>query len=105
MQKTLNDTKTYDIAVIGAGVFGAWTAWHLAKRGKRVVLIEAYGPAHARASSGANRASFEWAMARMSCTRCGRKAHSRNGRIFCGIAATALAATGVLGWEAAMTRS
>jgi sarcosine oxidase len=44
--------KTYDIAVIGAGVFGAWTAWHLAKRGKKVVLIDAYGPANARASSG-----------------------------------------------------
>jgi len=48
----LNGRKTYDIAVIGAGVFGAWTAWHLGKRGKQVVLIEAYGPAHARASSG-----------------------------------------------------
>lgn len=44
--------KTYDVAVIGAGVFGAWTAWHLAKRGQRVVLIEAYGPGHSRASSG-----------------------------------------------------
>ena len=44
--------KKYDVAVIGAGVFGAWTAWHLAKRGKRVVLIEAYGPGHSRASSG-----------------------------------------------------
>ena len=44
--------KTYDVAVIGAGVFGAWTAWHLATRGKRVVLIEAYGPGHSRASSG-----------------------------------------------------
>jgi len=44
--------KTYDVAVIGAGVFGAWTAWHLAKRGKRVALIEAIGPAHTRASSG-----------------------------------------------------
>ena len=42
----------YDVAVIGAGVFGAWTAWHLAKRGQRVALIEAYGPAHSRASSG-----------------------------------------------------
>lgn len=44
--------KTYDVAVIGAGVFGAWTAWHLAKRGKCVALIEAYGPGHSRASSG-----------------------------------------------------
>ena len=42
----------FDVAVIGAGVFGAWTAWHLAKRGRRVALIEMYGPAHARASSG-----------------------------------------------------
>jgi sarcosine oxidase len=44
--------KTYDVAVIGAGVFGAWTAWHLAKRRQRVVLIDAYGAANARASSG-----------------------------------------------------
>ena len=44
--------KNYDVAVIGAGAFGAWTAWHLAKRGQRVALIEAYGPAHSRASSG-----------------------------------------------------
>lgn len=44
--------KTYDVAVIGAGAFGAWTAWHLAKRGQRVVLIEAHGPGHSRASSG-----------------------------------------------------
>ena len=44
--------KTFDVAVIGAGVFGAWTAWHLAKRRQRVVLIDAYGAANARASSG-----------------------------------------------------
>jgi monomeric sarcosine oxidase len=44
--------KTFDVAVIGAGVFGAWTAWHLARRGQRVALIEAYGAAHSRASSG-----------------------------------------------------
>jgi sarcosine oxidase len=44
--------KIYDVAVIGAGAFGAWTAWHLAKRGQRVALIEAYGPGHSRASSG-----------------------------------------------------
>jgi len=44
--------NTFDVAVIGAGVFGGWTAWHLAKRGQRVVLLDAYGAANARASSG-----------------------------------------------------
>jgi len=48
----VSSQKTFDVAVIGAGVFGAWTAWHLAKRRQRVVLIDAYGPANARASSG-----------------------------------------------------
>ncbi len=44
-------TTRYDVAVIGAGVFGAWTAWHLARRGQRVLLADAYGPGNARASS------------------------------------------------------
>ena len=48
----MSGQKTYDVAVIGAGAFGAWTAWHLARRGQRVVLVEAYGPGHSRASSG-----------------------------------------------------
>src|SRR5260370_6243449 len=48
----MSGQKTYDIVVVGAGVFGAWTAWHLTKRGQRVVLVDAYGPAHSRASSG-----------------------------------------------------
>src|SRR5258708_1079798 len=48
----MSGQKTFDVAVIGAGVFGAWTAWHLARRGQRVALIDAYGPAHSRASSG-----------------------------------------------------
>jgi len=43
---------TYDVVVVGAGVFGAWTALHLARRKQRVLLVEAYGPAHTRASSG-----------------------------------------------------
>ena len=42
----------FDAAVVGAGVFGAWSAWHLAKRGLRVALLDAYGAANARASSG-----------------------------------------------------
>jgi len=44
--------KTFDVIVVGAGVFGAWTAWHLRMRGQRVLLLDAYGAAHARASSG-----------------------------------------------------
>lgn len=42
----------YDVAVVGAGVFGAWSAYFLQKSGARVVLLDAYGPANSRASSG-----------------------------------------------------
>lgn len=41
-----------DVIVVGAGVFGAWTAWHLLKLGRKVLLLDSWGPAHARASSG-----------------------------------------------------
>src|SRR5438874_5626605 len=40
------------VAVVGAGVFGAWTAHHLLQQGHCVTLIDAWGPAHSRASSG-----------------------------------------------------
>ena len=40
-----------DVAIIGAGVFGAWTAWHLLRAGKSVRLFDAYGAGNARASS------------------------------------------------------
>jgi sarcosine oxidase len=43
--------ERFDIVVVGAGVFGAWTASHFARRDKRVLLLDAYGPANARASS------------------------------------------------------
>ncbi|HVN82030.1 MAG TPA: FAD-dependent oxidoreductase [Terriglobia bacterium] len=42
----------YDVAVVGAGVFGAWTTHHLRRGGKSVVLLDGYGPANSRASSG-----------------------------------------------------
>ncbi len=41
-----------DVAIIGAGVFGAWTAWHLVRAGKSVRLFDAYGAGNARSSSG-----------------------------------------------------
>ena len=44
--------KIYDVGVIGAGVFGAWTAWQLKAAGMDVALVDAYGVGHARASSG-----------------------------------------------------
>ena len=44
--------KPYDVIVVGAGVFGAWTAYRLQLAGRRVALLEAYGPGNARASSG-----------------------------------------------------
>jgi glycine/D-amino acid oxidase-like deaminating enzyme len=40
------------VAVIGAGVFGSWTAEHLRRAGHRVTLVDMEGPAHSRASSG-----------------------------------------------------
>lgn len=42
----------YDVAVIGAGVFGAWSAYQLRLTGASVLLIDAYGPGNSRASSG-----------------------------------------------------
>ena len=44
--------RSWDAIVVGAGVFGAWTAERLRGAGQRVLLVDAWGPAHARASSG-----------------------------------------------------
>ena len=40
------------VAVIGAGVFGSWTAEHLHRAGHKVTLVDMAGPANSRASSG-----------------------------------------------------
>jgi monomeric sarcosine oxidase len=40
------------IVVVGAGAFGGWSALTLLRSGARVTLIDAWGPAHARSSSG-----------------------------------------------------
>src|SRR5262245_15274133 len=42
----------FDVAVIGAGVFGVWIAYQLHPTGARVVVLDQYGPANSRASSG-----------------------------------------------------
>ncbi|GBD31753.1 Monomeric sarcosine oxidase [bacterium HR33] len=41
-----------DVAVIGAGAFGGWTAFHLRRMGASVVLVDQYGPGNSRATSG-----------------------------------------------------
>ena len=45
-------SKPHDFAIIGAGVFGAWTAHFLRRAGASVALLDAYGPANSRSSSG-----------------------------------------------------
>jgi glycine/D-amino acid oxidase-like deaminating enzyme len=40
------------VAVIGAGVFGSWTAEYLRRAGHRVTLVDMAGPANSRSSSG-----------------------------------------------------
>lgn len=44
--------RGYDVAVVGAGVFGAWIALTFQEAGQKVVLIDPYGPGNARSSSG-----------------------------------------------------
>ena len=46
------NNSLYDVVVVGAGVFGAWTAFQLQRAGQRVILIDAHGPGHSRSSSG-----------------------------------------------------
>ncbi len=49
---TFSRRKSYDVVVIGAGVFGIWAAYKLHMAGRRVAVVDAVGPAHSRASSG-----------------------------------------------------
>jgi monomeric sarcosine oxidase len=44
--------NNYEVAVVGAGVFGAWTAYQLRRQGHKVLLLDAYGPGNSRSSSG-----------------------------------------------------
>ncbi|HEY6140368.1 MAG TPA: FAD-dependent oxidoreductase [Thermoanaerobaculia bacterium] len=40
------------VAVVGAGAFGGWTAFHLRKLGCDVTLVDQWGPGNAKSSSG-----------------------------------------------------
>ena len=68
---------TPDVVVIGAGVFGVWTALLLRERGHKVTLLDAYGPGNSRSASGdesrhirsgyeENALYAEWAMKSMA---------------------------------------
>src|SRR5512138_461786 len=41
-----------EIVVIGAGIWGSMTAYHLRKMGVNVTLVDAYVPGNARSTSG-----------------------------------------------------
>ncbi len=44
--------KTYDFVIVGAGVFGAWIGRYLQQSGASIAIVDAYGPANRRGSSG-----------------------------------------------------
>jgi glycine/D-amino acid oxidase-like deaminating enzyme len=41
-----------EIVVIGAGLWGSFTAYHLRRMGAKVTVVDAYGPGNARSTSG-----------------------------------------------------
>ena len=45
-------SRASDVVVIGAGVFGAWTALQLRRSGRSVTLVDAFGTGNSRSSSG-----------------------------------------------------
>jgi sarcosine oxidase len=48
--------KAFDVVVVGLGAMGSAAAWHLARRGQRVVGLDRFAPGHERGSShGATR--------------------------------------------------
>jgi sarcosine oxidase len=52
-----------DVLVVGGGAMGSATAWHLARRGADVVVLERFGPNHANGSSHGATRIFRFAYA------------------------------------------
>jgi sarcosine oxidase len=46
------ERHSFDVAVVGAGVFGAWAAYQLQRAGHKVALFDAHGAGNSRSSSG-----------------------------------------------------
>src|SRR5271163_1617232 len=75
----MTPSTKFDVVVVGAGVFGSWTANFLQRAGKRVLLLDAYAPGNSRRVPAASRGLFAWAMAQMKFIRAGRCARCRFG--------------------------
>lgn len=52
MTTSTKRARLLDAVVIGAGVFGSWTAWHLVHQGLSVALVDAYAAGNGLSSSG-----------------------------------------------------
>jgi glycine/D-amino acid oxidase-like deaminating enzyme len=52
INQSLAQATKPNVAVIGAGAFGGWTALNLLRSGAKVTLLDAWGPGNSRASSG-----------------------------------------------------
>jgi glycine/D-amino acid oxidase-like deaminating enzyme len=50
--RTSRTGRAPDVAVIGAGAFGGWTAYHLRRMGASVTLVDTWGPGNSRSTSG-----------------------------------------------------
>jgi sarcosine oxidase len=88
------------VVVVGAGVFGSWSAKFLADAGHQVTLLDAYGPANGRASSadytrviragyGADEIYSRWATESLQdwqwlCEATGQSLLARTGALFMG---------------------
>ena len=72
----------FDVAIIGAGVFGSWTAYFLKSAGQRVLLLDAYGPSNDRASSGGETRIIRMGTDRTKFILVGPSTRSHDGRSF-----------------------
>ena len=73
----IHNNKTYDVAVVGAGVFGSWAANQLQKLGRRVMAQLTLAPVRA-----ANRGLFGAGMATAKSTRDGHCARWKCGKSY-----------------------
>jgi sarcosine oxidase len=64
------------VAVVGAGIMGAATAWQLARRGADVVVHEQFEPGHARGSSHGRTRIFRTAYPDPEWVRLAQEAHA-----------------------------